>query len=111
MNDLQKAKKQYKELQKQFSNAVDSCSPESNSMLDKVKLGQKKFLKIHSKYIKNEKKFQVQFLKASSEFADILNKQKTMHEKFAKLLNPFTSKIDKISAKIVKLEKMEAKNA
>ncbi len=107
MNDLEKAKKNYRKLQKKFSDAVDSCSPESSSMWDKVKLVEKKFLKIHSKYVENDKKFQKRFLEISKEFGYILNEQKKMHEKFTKLLNPFPRKIDRLLAKLEKLEKKQ----
>ncbi len=86
MNDLEKTKTQYKKLQNKWTLLIKTCEYEADHINEIVEFHKKKFLG------------------ESQLFAGALEEQKKMQKGWAKLLEPFETKSNKLIKKIKRLE-------
>ncbi len=96
---LSKIKEEYDRQYHQITTAIDSCDPELSEMIKNVDKMKTSFLKIYEKYIE-DKQDSKEFLHQSEEFANILQMEKKMYERFGNILNPLEKEFQKISEKL-----------
>ena len=87
MNELEKTKTEYKKLRKKWTAIIKKCESESIHLNEIVEFHKNKFLK------------------ESHLFATALDEQRKMQKEWAKLLNPFEIKSERLIKKIERLEK------
>jgi hypothetical protein len=85
-------------LQK-LDDAMDSCGPEQDNMFDNVKKSKTEFLFSYKDY-KNNRISEQEFLQSTNSFAQILDLEKKMYDRFSKILKPLQIEFEKTCEKI-----------
>jgi len=85
-------------LQK-LDDAMGSCGPEQDKMFDNVKKSKTEFLFSYKDY-KNNRISEQEFLQSTNSFAQILDLEKKMYDRFSKILKPLQIEFEKTCEKI-----------
>ena len=80
---------------KKLDDAMDKCWPEYDAMFDNVKKIKTEFLSLWKNY-ENHKISEKEFLQITNKFAQTLDSENQMNNRFTKILEPLETKLQKI---------------
>jgi sugar-specific transcriptional regulator TrmB len=103
MTDIEKLKEDKKKALAELDDAMNACSPEYNAQIQNEQKIKIQFLSLWKDY-KNNKIKEHEFLQISNKFAEILNVDKEMRNRFGKIIQPLHAKYEKICKILINLE-------
>jgi len=109
MTRIEKLRKDRKISLKKLDDAMDKCAQEHDKMIDKVKNSKSKFLSSYKDY-KNHKISDKEFLQITGNFAQIIDLEEKMYNKFSKILGPLDREFQKRCKKIFEWENHSSKD-
>ena len=109
MTRIEKLRKDRKISLKKLDDAMDKCGQEHDKIIDKVKNSKSKFLFSYKDY-KNHKISDQEFLQITENFAQIIDLEEKMYNKFSKILGPLDREFQKRCKKIYEWENPSSKD-
>ena len=103
MTYIDKLRKDREIALKKLDDAMDKCSPEQDKMFDDVKKSTTKFLSSYKDY-KNNKISEQEFLQITNSFAQTLDLEEKMYDRFSKILEPLDTEFQTTCGKIYSWE-------